>query len=243
MSEGRVPSAGARFLLGLACAAAGTFPILSAFDVGPFHPDSINGPPWLGVVAGGIFVVGALFLWTGDATIRRPWLGGLFAIAMLLAFAAIGNWIAFGAGTRECGSEMSVGGFADARTAGDLECRVAFGIGALMIDGILVWMLGTGLRAMGMPGRLPGWIEKLGQGLLAVALAPIVLLLAVAITGKRVVDACITFVRTGAWPRRARPANGTAEQPGTPGETDEGSAEDRRWEVTNPVASRQRRDQ
>ncbi len=212
MSDGATPTALVRYLLGFVCATVGAFPILSAFDVGPFHPDSINGPPWLGVVAGGIFLLGALVVWTHEATLRRPWLGTLFAVALLLAFAAIGNWIAFGVGSRECSGGLAAGAVAGARAAGDLECRAAFGIGALMIDGILLWTLGAGLKQAGVPGRLPGWIEKLGQGVLAVALAPIVLLVVALTRGRALVEACVAWARTGAWPRKPPPPGGRAAE-------------------------------
>lgn len=120
--------------------------------------------------------------------------------------------VAFGFGARECSGGIAAGAFAGSHAAGDFECRVAFGIGTLLLDGMLVWTLGAGLRAMGMPGRLPDWTERLGRGLLAVALAPIVLLLVAATAGKRLVDACIAFARTGAWPRRGPPAKGPAER-------------------------------
>jgi len=38
------------------------------------------------------------------------------------------------------------------------------------------------------------------------------MLLVAATAGKRFVDACIAFARTGAWPRRAPPAKGPAER-------------------------------
>ena len=87
------------------------------------------------------------------------------------------------------------------RTASEIECRAAFGIGALMTDGILFWMLGEGLRGLGLFGPLPTWSEDLGQGLLLLALAPIVLVLIVIVLLKSLFEAFVTYWRTGTWPR------------------------------------------
>jgi len=59
------------------------------------------------------------------------------------AFAAIFNWIAFGAGPVAC----------DDGTTG-LLCRGPIGIGALMVDGALVWMLWMGIARLLGRGRL-----------------------------------------------------------------------------------------
>jgi len=201
VSDSDVPSFGVRVVLGLLFAAMGLFPILAAFDVAPMHARDIHGPPWLGLVAGGIFVLGGIFLVIYDATIRYPWLGSLFALALVGGLGAIGNWIAFGAGTRVCSGDTLVGWLVDSRSAREIECRAAFGIGALMIDGMLVWVLGVGFRQMGMPGRFPSVLEKLGKGLLLLALSPILIVLVAILIGKALYEACATRVRTGAWPR------------------------------------------
>ena len=175
MSEDANPSGTVRFFMGLAFAAAGTFPILAAFDVGPFKSESINGPPWIAVVAGGVFVGGALFLWFQETVTRLPWLGSAFALLIVAAFAALANWIAFGEGPRECSGTVSVAMFTGARWVSGLECRIAFGIGAMMCNGLLLMIAGNGLKQAGVTNRLPWLLDKAGTGLLVLALAPIVL--------------------------------------------------------------------
>jgi hypothetical protein len=188
-----------RFIVGLAVIACGVMPILAAFAIGPFQASEINGPPWLGAVAGGIFVLGGVFVWASNAAVRYPWIGSAVAMLLLVGLAAIGNWIAFGAGVRECSGGPS-GAVPYSWDTGNIECLAAFGIGALIIDGMLVWMLGTGLRKAGMDGPLPIWIERIGKAMLLVALAPIVLLLIVLTAGKAFAESFVTFCRTGKWP-------------------------------------------
>jgi len=206
MSQSEVPSGGARFLMGIAFAAAGIVPILAAFDIGPLHSDSINGPPWIGAVAGGIFLMGAVFLFAYGATVRYPWLGSLLALVLIAGFAALGNWIAFGAGTRECSGSFSLAIFTDSRWVGEIECRAAFGIGAMMTNGLVVLILGAGLKQMGVTGWLPDWLEKIGLALLVIAFAPLVVLFIVLSFGKWLVESCWAYLRTGKWPDKAQSA-------------------------------------
>ena len=206
MSQSEVPSGGARFLMGIAFAAAGIVPILAAFDIGPLHSDSINGPPWIGAVAGGIFLMGAVFLFAYGATVRYPWLGSLLALVLVAGFAALGNWIAFGAGTRECSGSFSLAIFTHSRWVGEIECRAAFGIGAMMTNGLAVLILGAGLKQMGVTGWLPNWLEKIGLALLVIAFAPLVVLFILLSFGKWLVESCWAYLRTGKWPDKAQSA-------------------------------------
>lgn len=187
MSASDLPSPWIRAVAGALFVGVGALVALAAFDVGPLRATDINGPPWLAIAAGSIFVLGGVALWAGAAAGRRAWLSGAIAALMLVAFAAIGNWIAFGAGERACSGGLS-GVLSLSWRAADVECRAAFGLGALMLDGMLLWALGAGLHAAGVPGRLPAWIEKAGQGLLLLALVPILLVLAVFAFGQALVE-------------------------------------------------------
>lgn len=70
-----------------------------------------------------------------------------------------------------------------------------------MLDGLLLWMLGMGLRGVGLEGSLPLWLEKLGKGLLLVVVAPIVLVQIVIVFFKALFEALVVYSRTGTWPR------------------------------------------
>lgn len=182
-----------RWFVALFCLASGGIPMLAAFDVGPLSRDDINGPPWLGVVAGGIFFLLGLALLAP----RQRVLAALLPVGMIAGLAAIGNWIAFGAGTRECTTSIS-GFFFD---SGDLECRIAFGVGALMLDSMLLWGAGALLVKHFGAGPVPSGIEKLGKGLFFVTILPFLLLLLLITAGKGFADGFRVWRETGRWPR------------------------------------------
>lgn len=189
-----------RVVVGLLCLAAGTLPILAAFDVGPLHQRDINGPPWLGAVAGGVFVIAGVSLFLGEAARNHPF-SYVLALVILAGFAAIGNWIAFGAGPRQCSGGISGFLFGSTRAAAELECRIAFGIGAAILDGILVWMFASALRKMVGSGPLTDALEKVGQGALLLALAPLLLPMLLYVIGKSAFEGLREYRKTGRWPR------------------------------------------
>ena len=85
----------AALLVGLVFVASGMFPMLAAFDIGPLSQEDINGPPWLGFVAGGVFTAAGLAVMAGP---RSSLAASLFGLLSLAGLAMLGNWIAFGAG-------------------------------------------------------------------------------------------------------------------------------------------------
>lgn len=202
MSDSSAPlSARMRWLVGLATVAVGVMPMLAAFDVGLLRARDINGPPWLGFVAGGIFVLGGLGVIAGERGRRDHPLSWLMVFAILAGFAAIANWIAFGVGTRQCSVGFSSFVFSSTRAAAEIECRIAFGLGAGMLDGILLWSVGHGLARM-MPGsRFARLVERLGQGVLLVALLPILVPVFTVLIVKSLFDGAREYYETGRWPR------------------------------------------
>jgi|CXWL01.1.fsa_nt_gi hypothetical protein len=192
-------SPGARIGLGLLMAALGCFPMLAAFDVGPLGPADINGPPWMGFVAGAIFAVGGLMVAAGERLKDHP-LGFLLLVVLLGGFAAIGNWIAFGAGTRAC--NVSISGFsAFPRDASDLACRGAFGMGALILNGMLIVVLAQGLVRVTGPGPIASRIQRMGEWVVLLALLPILIPLVFFTLLKALFEAARDYFETGRWPR------------------------------------------
>lgn len=187
-----------RVVVGLLCIAGGVVPILAAFDLGPLGPRDIHGPPWLAAVAGGIFVLAGVGLVTNDGKRHTP-LSYLLFVLILGGFAAISHWIAFGLGLRECSGGFS--GFLFGGATAEIECRGAFAIGALMLDGALVWVLARGLRQLTGPGPVVDRLEKFGQAALLLGLAPVLLPLVLWLVGKAAFGAAATRWRTGKWPR------------------------------------------
>lgn len=200
MTSAAPPSRPVRAILALAMVAVGALPVLAAFDVGPLDRTDINGPPWLGVATGGIFIAGGIALLAGERA-RDGMLGyGLFALVMG-GFAAVANWIAFGPGPRECSIAVAGLLFAAASGANEIACRAGFGIGAGIIDGCVLLMTARALRDLFGPGPVPTVAEKAARALLLLALAPILIPLLAWLIGRSLVDAFLTWRATGRWPR------------------------------------------
>lgn len=200
MSEDGSPPPALRLLLGLLCLAAGVLPILAAFDLGPLRRDAIQGPAWLALVAGGVFVLGGLALLLGRAGRQDGPVAWALGIAMLLGFAAIGNWVAFGPGPRACSMEIE-GMFGTVRPTGELSCRIAFGIGAMMVNGCLIWIAGLGVAKLGGESGLSKALVRLGLAVLLLALAPVLLLPVLYLIGRGLIDGFAAYRATGRWPR------------------------------------------
>ena len=191
-------SAGAALLIGLVLFAAGVLPILAAFDLGPLGRADINGPPWLGFVAGGIFVAAGLAVIAGP---QSPLARGLFGILTLAGLAAIGNWIAFGAGKRVCSGSISLPWLWSEGDLSGLACRIPFGLGALITDAFLCYMVVSMLqKLLGGPPRLAR-VLKAAEWLMLASLAPFLLFLLAIALASGAAGALKTRWTTGAWPR------------------------------------------
>lgn len=189
-----------RLLAGLASGLAGLFPFLAAFDIGPLGPEDINGPPWLAAVAGAIFMLAGVGVALGER-MREHVLSHILALALVACFAAISNWIAFGPGLRECSGGVSGFFFASSYDLGNIGCRAAFGIGAGIVNGMLIWILAGVMRKLTGPGTLPDLIEKLGKAILLLSLLPILLPIVLVLVGKSLFGAWRDYRKTGKWPR------------------------------------------
>ncbi|OHC62753.1 MAG: hypothetical protein A2045_08840 [Rhodocyclales bacterium GWA2_65_20] len=198
MKQPQALGPGASLLVGLVFVAAGILPMLAAFDIGPLGRDDINGPPWLGFAAGGIFTAAGLAVIAGPAS---PLANGLFAFLALAGLAAIGNWIAFGAGERACSGSISLPWLWGESDFSGLGCRIPFGLGALITDAfacyMLVWLL---QKALGGPPHLAR-LMKAAEWLILASLAPILLALALILLLQGAFGAVKTRLTTGAWPR------------------------------------------
>jgi hypothetical protein len=191
-------SSRASLLIGLLFVASGIFPMLAAFDIGPLGREDIQGPPWLGLAAGGTFVAAGLAIIAGP---RAPLLNGLFAILVLSGLAALGNWVAFGAGERICSGSISLPwSWGEGDLAG-LACRIPFGFGALIMDAFLCWMIVSTLqKALGGPPRLAGLL-KAAEWLMFASLAPVLLPMVLILFAGVALSAIKSRLFTGAWPR------------------------------------------
>jgi hypothetical protein len=195
-----VRSRAGRALSALLAVVAGLIPALAAFDLGPLPAADINGPPWLGLAAGSVFIAGGLAMLAGAAI---PALQAILGVLALAGMAAIVNWIAFGAGERACSGAV---GFlwlaADSAYAG-LACRIPFGLGAAIIDAVLILgVLALLQQALGGAPQLARAIRA-AQGLLLLALAPLLLLVLVLAVLPLALGGVWHRLRSGHWPRNA----------------------------------------
>ena len=188
----------AAFLVGLVFVASGIFPMLAAFDIGPLSQEDINGPPWLGFAAGGIFTAGGLSIMLAP---RSSLAANLFGLLSLAGLAMLGNWIAFGAGERACSGSISLSLMWSESDFSGLGCRIPFGLGALITDAFLCYLMVSVLqKALGGPPRLARLL-KAAEWLILASIAPFILLLAIIGIGSAAAGAVKTRWTTGTWPR------------------------------------------
>jgi hypothetical protein len=198
MSQAPRSTSRATLLVGLLCAAAGVLPMLGAFDVGPLGPEDINGPPWLGFAAGGVFFAAGLAVSVGP---RWPLTNAVLGILALAGLAAIGNWVAFGAGERACSGSLSLAWTWSGSELSGLGCRIPFGLGAVITDAFLCYLIVATLqKALGGPPRLAR-LRKGAEWLMVASLAPLLLLLFVMAAVQGGAAAIKTRWTSGAWPR------------------------------------------
>lgn len=139
--------------IGMIASAGGLYLALSGVGLAPL-PSRLNGPNWLALAAGLVFVAAGL------SVLVRGWLAvpdnqsnlpadapvALVAVQWLAAFtitaglASIGTWIAFGAGPREFTMSLPLTG-----STGEMIGRIAFGFGA-----IVTWLMAAGVAYAGL---------------------------------------------------------------------------------------------
>lgn len=202
-----------RLWFGLVFVALGIMPMLATFDVGLLGPKDINGPAWLGLASGGAFVAAGLAVIAGP---DRPLLNAILVILVVAGLAAIGNWIAFGVGERVCGGSIL---FWSGGMSG-LACRIPFGLGAVMTNGILLLLIVIAVqKALGGPPRLDR-LRRVAENIMLITLAPILLPLLLVLFFKGGMGAVRTRLSTGQWPRNeafiARTKAARAKNPEAP---------------------------
>ena len=140
----------------------------------------MKAPRWVVFLAGSLFFIIGLWLLlraiVGD--VKASAFGTAIGLAMFLGFAAIGNWVAFGGGDRgDCSGGISALGFGFSQAVSELECRAAFGYGALLMDLILLWGLAWWLANRAFPGSKPARaLEKISQWGIGLLLLPLILI-------------------------------------------------------------------
>jgi len=173
--------------------------MLASFDIGPLGVEDINGPPWLGFAAGGVFIAGGLAI-----MLPKPPFAQLMAFLIIFGLAAIGNWIAFGVGERVCSSSFDFFGFVDNSEHSGLACRIPFGLGAVILDAILLYFsLSTLQKMLGGPPKLQKTL-KVSQWIVWLSLSPFLIPLLLFVVAQAGVGAVKTRVQTGQWPQNQK---------------------------------------
>lgn len=136
-------------LLAVVCFAAGAFPILAGLGVVPVRVEH-GTPGWVVVAVGSTFVFagGALLVdaLAGGTTVSGELPPGtspvlragqnLCGFAIVVLFALVTSWIAFGKGERHFTTTLSLPFLWTRRTGSDASGRWAFGVGS-----VLLWMV------------------------------------------------------------------------------------------------------
>lgn len=120
------------------------------------RPDGLNAPFWVAAVAASAFFFAGVSF--AANTLGMGWLNTLANIAVVGALATPGFWILLDPGPKACTGGFSVfdsdigGGWFG--QAGDLECRLAFGAGAILTALIALALIVSAVRrALGRRAR------------------------------------------------------------------------------------------
>ena len=110
------------------------------------HPEKLNVPAWVAYVACAAFVFAGLTIMAHEFALHRThaWL----AVACVASLLVPGAWVGFGPGVREC----SVSGPFLSGMGSEMVCRAAFGLGAVIVAALLVWIVWRALNQQSAKG-------------------------------------------------------------------------------------------
>ena len=111
-----------------------------------------------------------------DGSFRSVWraaLGLLAALGLGVAFA----WVAFGPGARHCSVSVSIPFLMQRHGGGDTLCRGAFGVATILALAVVL-VSAAALVRVRAPGRFADSLEKAGQWLGILLLAPLLVVAA-----------------------------------------------------------------
>lgn len=103
-----------------------------------FQKTSAGVPQWIGTVAALCIFLGGFT--ATEIALGYPQIANFMGPVLVVCLAIIPTWIAFGPGDRHCSGGLSILGFlVHQPNAGQIECRIAFGFGAVMMWAIFIF--------------------------------------------------------------------------------------------------------
>ena len=106
----------------------------------PIAAQDIHAPRWVVGAAGATFIAGGfapLAARGGPSSIMSQITGA----GVVLPLTLVANWVAFGPGARQFSGGLSFGFFAISQRASAVGGRIAFGIGATLLDILIVTII------------------------------------------------------------------------------------------------------
>lgn len=120
-------------LPGLFAAVMGMFIVALAFWG---SDEGFNAPRWVVGAAGGVFVLAGLAI-VGKG---KPFFSALVKALLITLFGVVATWVSFGPGERQFTSTISVPFLSFSGPASDLSGRICFAPGAIILDGLALYM-------------------------------------------------------------------------------------------------------
>ncbi len=127
-----------------------------ALDIIPTDPRKFEAPHWV------VGAAGLAFFLAGIALIKAPppgtpeavaaggrftsWWSFALGLGIVGSLAAVANWVAFGPGPRKFQGGIAIPFVAVSGPTGEWTGRAVFGIGAVLTDLFLLWIVARGLR-------------------------------------------------------------------------------------------------
>lgn len=160
MGNGGGGSGRGNAVIGLLTAGLGLFFVLISLGIIPASRSQAPAPLWIGGLAGLAFLLAGVAVATArpgaapGSVMTNPVLGGaIFALMVVIA-----NWVAFGPGERRVSGDLALPFIAVGGRMGEWTGRAAFGIGAVIMDLLVVWLVVRGVRRLVRQRR-----ERAGQ--------------------------------------------------------------------------------
>ncbi len=141
---------------GLLSIGMGLFIVLLALGWIPGGADRAQAPRWVIAAAGTVFGLGgaAVLLQAAGAASEGEGAGAVrglqeaLGLALILLLAVIANWVAFGSGERAFSGSVTLFFWTLSTEVAQRIGRIVFGLGAVLMDLILVWAVVNNIRRL-----------------------------------------------------------------------------------------------